>query len=59
MLEERWMFAVDELGKQIEFAKSLRRNASENSTQNFEQPLINFLVDYIGEERIKDTFNTE
>jgi len=59
MLEERWMFAVDELGKQIEFAESLRRNASENSTQNFEQPLINFLVDYIGEERIKDTFNTE
>jgi len=55
MLEERWLFAVDELGKLIEFAESLWRN----STQNFEQPLINFLVDYIGEERIQDTFNTE
>jgi len=29
------------------------------SAQKFEQTLINFLVDYISEERIQDTFNTQ
>ena len=59
MFEERWQFAVDELRKLIEFVESLWRNASENFNPKLWATTYQFLVDYISEERIQDTYNTQ